>query len=310
MVSNGTACVTPTVATRSGRSRRAPPNPAAPETAAAANAAIKSSTNSSIRFRGPFAVGTPVIERPRRNPGRAAFLHPVPRLYSHSRGPSQLPVTAQLLVPYSEVDECAPVLHVRHEFPVSAAYSRRVLRHVAGFPTFRLLWPMRHLLGMRPSPACLAAPCSTIPPERTPCQGSSPVRVPARSVSSPHPAQGPWGLSGFSSVTLPACHGLRTPADLHGQPTTGASCCLPGHKLSASATSFFRSRTSTSGNAIGPTPYRTICVRLPHLVLGLPRAAMGRRLDTGGRRRFRDCWADYICLRAAARWTLLVEPTF
>ena len=39
------------------------------------------------------AVGTPVTRRPRRNPGRAVFPHPVPRLYSHSRGPSQLPVT-------------------------------------------------------------------------------------------------------------------------------------------------------------------------------------------------------------------------
>ena len=48
MVSNGTACVTPTVATSSGNNRSAPPNPAAPEIAAAPNAATKSIRSSSI----------------------------------------------------------------------------------------------------------------------------------------------------------------------------------------------------------------------------------------------------------------------
>jgi len=68
---------------------------------------------------------------------------------------------------------------------------------------------------MRRSPACLHPPCSTTPPERTPLQGSSPVRVPARSVSSFHLVQEPSGLPEFSDVSLPACHGLRTPADIH-----------------------------------------------------------------------------------------------
>ena len=33
---------------------------------------------------------------------------------------------------------------VRHEFPLGTAYSRGVLRHVAGFPDLRLLCPIRH----------------------------------------------------------------------------------------------------------------------------------------------------------------------
>ena len=87
-----------------------------------------------------------------------------------------------------------PILHVRHEFPVWTAYSRRVLSPMAGFPNRRLRCPIRHLRGIRSSPACLDPPCSTIPPERTPCQGSSPVGVPARSVSSSHLVQAPWGF--------------------------------------------------------------------------------------------------------------------
>ncbi len=132
------------------------------------------------------------------------------------------------LFPAVRLARVDPILPVRHAFPVRAAYSRRVLRQVTGFPRPRLLGPIRHLLGIRPSPACLDAPCSTMPPERTPYQGSSPVRVPARSVSSPHLVQEPWGLPEFSNISLPACHGLRTPADRHTPATTGASYGLPG----------------------------------------------------------------------------------
>jgi hypothetical protein len=108
-----------------------------------------------------------------------------------------------------------PILLGRREFPVWATYFRRVLRHVAGFPDLRLLCPIRHLEGMRRTPASLSAPCSTTLPERTPFQGSSPVRVPAQTVSSCHFGQEPSGLPEFSDVSLPACHSLRTPADLH-----------------------------------------------------------------------------------------------
>ena len=135
---------------------------------------------------------------------------------------------AQLLLPSVRLARVFPILHVRHEFPVWAAYFRRVLRHVTGFPRRRLLCPIRHPVGIRRSPACLVAPCPVIPPERTPCQGSSPVRVPAQTVSSSYFIQEPSGLPEFSDVSLSAYHGLRTPADLHTPATAGVSYCLPG----------------------------------------------------------------------------------
>jgi len=149
---------------------------------------------------------------------------------------------------------------------VWAAYSRRVLRHVAGFPDLRLLCPIRHPLGIQPSPACLDAPCSTTPPGRTPCRGSSPVRVPTLTVSSFHFLQEPSGLPEFSNVSLPVCHGLRTPADLHILANSDASV-LPSVNVKTLGVRnhLFRSCTSTSGSATSPTAYRILCVRLPRL---------------------------------------------
>ena len=164
-----------------------------------------------------------------------------------------------------------------------ATYSRRVLRHVAGFPDLRLLCPIRHPVGIRRYSACLDAPCSTTLPVPTPCPGSSPFRVPTLAASSCHLIQEPSGLPGFSNASLPACHGLRTPADLHALAIDGRFV-LPSAPLttSASATSLFRSCTSTSGSAISPTAYRILCLRLAHLVRDLRRSAMDPRLDTGG----------------------------
>jgi len=75
--------------------------------------------------------------------------------------------------------------------------------------------------------------------------------------------------------------------DSGGPPHPSHEGCfvLPARTLkrSASAISLFRSGTRTSGNAISPTAYRILCVRLPHLVRGLPRSAMGPTRDTGGR---------------------------
>lgn len=126
-----------------------------------------------------------------------------------------------------------PTLPVRHAFPVRAAYSRRVLRPVAGFPNRRLRCPIRHLLGIRPSPAFLDPQCSTHPPERTPCQGSSPVRVPARSVSSSHLVQEIWGASrvlpGLSSC-LPRPEGSGVPP----HPSHSGCFVLPSRTLKRS----------------------------------------------------------------------------
>ncbi len=41
---------------------------------------------------------------------------------------------------------------------------------------------------------------------------------PSPAVSSSHLVQEPWGLPEFSSVSLPACQDLRTPADRHSTP--------------------------------------------------------------------------------------------
>ena len=41
---------------------------------------------------------------------------------------------AQLLLPSVRLARVYPILHVRHAFPLGAAYFRRVLCHVAGFP--------------------------------------------------------------------------------------------------------------------------------------------------------------------------------
>jgi hypothetical protein len=59
------------------------------------------------------------------------------------------------------------------------------------------------------------------------------------------------GLPEFSDISLPTCHGLRTPADLRHPCHSGyLSCCLRCTlKPSASATNSSRSCTSTSGRA-------------------------------------------------------------
>ena len=62
---------------------------------------------------------------------------------------------------------------------------------------------------------------------------------------------------------------MPRPVDSGGPPQPCQNGCfvLPSCTLkpSASATSSFRSCTSTSGYAVAPTAYRILCVRLPHL---------------------------------------------
>src|SRR5262245_60507066 len=93
------------------------------------------------------------------------------------------------------------------------------------------------------------------------------------------------GLPKFFDASLPACHGLRTPADLHRLALSVVHVLPSGaFKPSASATSASRSCTSTSGCAVTPTAYRILCLRLVHLVRRDhdPVSAMDARLDTGG----------------------------
>ena len=78
---------------------------------------------------------------------------------------------------------------VRQKFPVRAPYSRQVLPHVVGFPHLRVLCVIRHPSGLR-----WAFPLTVL------------LHLPAR--------QEPLGRPKFFDASLPACHGLWTPADL------------------------------------------------------------------------------------------------
>jgi hypothetical protein len=88
----------------------------------------------------------------------------------------------------------------------------------------------------------------------------------------------------FFDVSLPACHGLRTPADLPrlaipvGRVLPSGAC-----KPSASAKPF-RSGTSTSGCAVTPAASRIRCRRFAHRVRRMYNhdSAMDARLATGG----------------------------
>ena len=95
------------------------------------------------------------------------------------------------------------------------------------------------------------------------------------------------GAFGASRVLRRLSFCIPWPEDSGGppHPSHRGRFVLPSRTLtlSASATSLFRSCTSTSGNAISPTVYRMLCVRLPcNLVRGLRHSAAGPTLDTGG----------------------------
>ena len=63
----------------------------------------------------------------------------------------------------------------------------------------------------------------------------------------------PRGPPGFSEASLPACHGLGTPADLHTLAQSGASCGLRATLTpSASATSLSRSAAAGKNRQGGP----------------------------------------------------------
>ena len=112
--------------------------------------------------------------------------------------------------------------NVRHKFPLRASCFRQVLPPVRGFPTLRVLCLIRHLMGIRrafPLTVFLRLPVRvSLPPFRfrygpvsgfpLPCLNN---RIPYSSLSL---RQEPMGLPKFFDVSLPACRGLWTPADL------------------------------------------------------------------------------------------------
>jgi len=87
----------------------------------------------------------------------------------------------------------------------------------------------------------------------------------------------------FSNVSLPACHGLRTPANLHILAHLGCFCVAFGHvktlgvrnKLISKLYQHFRVRVT-------PTAYRILCLRFACLVRLSLCSATDARLDTGG----------------------------
>ncbi len=91
-------------------------------------------------------------------------------------------------------------------------------QHAAGFP-----------FDSTPPPACSGLPsdhlgCGLTPCPGFPCRASIAVY---RMIGLPS-GQEPMGPPGFSDASLPACHGLRTPADLHILAPDGCSCVAFG----------------------------------------------------------------------------------
>ena len=166
---------------------------------------------------------------------------------------------------------------VQHEFPLRAAYFRQDLPHVAGFPHLRVLRLIRLPISIRrlfPYTVIRRRPVHVVHVN---------AQVSALSVSgfpltclnscipssnnSPH--REPMRPPGFSDVSLPACHGLMTPTDLHTQAITG-DLVLPsvfpktlGIRIKLI---YYRSCTSTSGSTDSPTAYRILCLRFGHIV--------------------------------------------
>jgi hypothetical protein len=133
--------------------------------------------------------------------------------------------------------------------------------------------------------------CLSSVPRR--CPGSGIVPCPgfpfraSRAVYQPAtlpPPRSRWGLPSSSAYLFrhAAACGLRR--TFTSSPTRMLSCSLRcALKPSASATSLFRSCTSTSGCAVTPTAYRMLCLRFAHLVRRVDHdSAMDARLDTGG----------------------------
>jgi hypothetical protein len=120
-------------------------------------------------------------------------------------------------MPKPRLAQVFPIRRVRHEFPLRAAYFRQVLPPVHGFPMRRVLCLIRHPIRMRPASmtACLTLSLSDLSTRaQSGFQDLLPYVSLTLTASKPNPGQELLGLPGFSSVSLPACHGLWTPADL------------------------------------------------------------------------------------------------
>jgi hypothetical protein len=148
---------------------------------------------------------------------------------------------------------------VRHKFPLRAMYSRQVLPHVVGFPHLRVLCVIRHSGGLR-----WAFPLTVL------------LHLPVEQES--------LGLPKFFDVSLPACHGLRTPADLPIL-ADADGLVLPSGALKPSASAIAISKLYQHFRVRGH-PYGlqdALSTLRPFLVHRAPHgSAMDARLATGG----------------------------
>ena len=164
----------------------------------------------------------PVTRHPPYSPGRAVFPHPVPRLHSLPRRPCPFPDTSCLLLPAGRLAHADPVRHVRDKCPFRAACFRRDLPHVVGFPHRGVLCSIRLLTRIRrafPVIVLLRLPVawSTAVRRFQPCSVSGfplPCLRSCRPDTNASHVQERLGPPTCFAVSLPACHGLRTPADL------------------------------------------------------------------------------------------------
>jgi hypothetical protein len=138
-------------------------------------------------------------------------------------GLNRCQVTPCLLLPAGRLTHTDPVRHVRDEFPFRAACFRRDLPHVVSFPHLRVLCSIRFPSRIRwafPLTVLLhlPAPCFTATLRFQHCSVSG-FPLPCLKSCIPYTVifhgQERLGPPKFFDASLPACHGLRTPADLH-----------------------------------------------------------------------------------------------
>ena len=167
---------------------------------------------------------------------------------------------------------------VRPELPVQAACFRHVLPRVGGFPHRCVLCVLRHPIRIRRAfPLTvllrLPVPWSTVERRFQPCSVSG---CPLRCLRSCRPSsqvfhgQERLGLPTCCDASLPACRGLRTPADLHRLAMTEGRVVPSGaFKPSASAPRLFETVPALQGarSPLRPTGYSVdaapiLCARL------------------------------------------------
>jgi hypothetical protein len=161
-----------------------------------------------------------------------------------------------------------------------------------GLPPRCVLGLIRHPIRIRrafPVTGLLRVPVPWSPVERR-FQPWSVAGLPLRGLRSCRPSskavhvQERLGLPQCFDASLPACHGLRTPADLPLLAVPEGSWSLRERYNPRPPPSPWRSGPSTAGGAVPPAASRRRCRRFAHRVhRECPHdSAMDARLDTGG----------------------------